>query len=287
MDKKLFTHYHHTIREMNQEKKKITALVEKYRTLCQSMAEVENLFLSHVVVSGTHLKMSIAKREFLEREYERILQNSKWGVYSSLEHIEEDVQRTLTRADTMFVSDEEGQEGEKKWLQFTTPDEHERESTDLFDETRKKKILKEFRKVVIPKVHADTSETPFDIFSFVLEVYKKRNYLLMGALIIQYQEELSWPDDSQAITELIEVIKRNSVEYPLISMGLAEKIDRLKQNMSTKELGSSEAVKDQLRKQNEEISKAINDEAEKILVLMKKLDDLCEGNFPVDEGKKS
>lgn len=275
------------IPEMNQEKKKIVALLEEYRTLCERMADVENLFLSHVVVSGNLLKMTIEKREFLEKEYERILENYKWGVYSSLEKIEKDVQQILHRAETLFVTEEREKIEAGPGLPFVTPVEYEKESGDLFDETRKKEILNEFKKTVIPSVHADTSDTPFDVFSFVLEVYKKRNHLLMLALVIRYRDELSWPSESRAIPEFLEVIERNSSEYPLVSMALTDKIDRMRQKMSTKEVESSEVVKDQLKQQNKEISKAINEEAERILVLMKKLDDLCEGNLPEDEDKKS
>ena len=274
------------IQEINLVRERIVSLLKEYRILSEKMTKSENLFLSHVVLSGKHLQMTIEKRKFLEREYHRILENRNWGVYSSPEELEQDVKETLHRAEVEFFHGDENPDEELIEQSYMYGWDAE-ESDSYGDEAKKKEIVREFRKIVMPKVHADTSETPFEVFNFVLGAYKRKDYLLMEAFVIEYRGELSDCPEDCDMPEFIDSLKSWSFDYPTVFGGLEERLQKTKKQMSVKELENFEAVQEQLIRQNKEINKAIIKEAEQILEVMKKLDELCEEEIPINKDKKS
>jgi hypothetical protein len=262
------------IQEIMPVRKRIIALLEEYRKLCSGMVENENYFLSHVVLAGQQLQMTIKKRKFLEQEYERIQENHKYGAYSSVEEIEADIKQSLHRAEVEFVFGQEEQT-ENIPSEYTAFYGWAADESVYYDELKKKEIVKEFRKIVLPRIHSDTSDTPFEVFNFVLGAYKRNDYLLMEAYIVQYREKFDWPAESEDIVPFVEILINSSSDNPVVHGRLEKRIKITKQHMSAKELENSDLVKEQLIRQNKEINKAINDEAEIIIRLMEKLNKLC------------
>jgi len=271
--------------ELSEIRIEIINLLDEYNKLSARMSEFESMFLTHVLLTGHQLQLAIQKRKFLEREYNRIRENIEWSVYANAEELENDIQQSLKHAEVAYVYKEDEQADEDLKAMSPTAGLELIESDAYLDEERKKEIIKEFKRVVIPKVHSDTSETPFEVFNTVYNAYKKRDYLLMEAFITQYRGELSQKEEEDLLT-FLNLMTTYSPEYPSVLERLEKRLKRLKREMTIKELENPEEIRKQIQRQNREIRKAIYEEAEQVLHLRNCLEELKDQKFQKRENKE-
>ena len=251
-----------------------------YGRLQANMAEMENMFLTHVLMPSFQLRETSRRREFLEAEYSRIKDRIRDGLYSSAAEVEEDVREVLEKSDLEFGR-KALEEAENNLLGRAPTSGLETVDRDFRPSEREKdRIVREFKRIVIPRVHSDTSDAPFEEFQTVYSAYKKRDYLLMKAFIIQYQGDPN-PRPGEKADQFARRAEKMALESRDILEGLEKRIAGLRQNMSDLELEEQDRVILQLKNQNKEILRAVYEEAEKVLRLQKMLAELIKNPYTV------
>jgi hypothetical protein len=263
------------VQEINEIRTHIIATLAEYNHLSSMMSKFENMFLAYVVLPGHQLHLTVQKRKFLEEEYNRIRRAIVQNMYVNEEEIENEVRQALRNAEVAFAYTEGEQSSESLETMSPIAGLETTESEGVIDDKKKEGILKDFKRIVFPKVHADTANVPFEIFDTAHKAYKRKDYLLMEAFIIQYRGDLSQnvADDLLIFSDIVITC---SHEYPLVLEKLERRIEKLKQDAMTRELENPEEIQMQMERQNREIRNAIYEEAEKILDLRSRLEDLLQ-----------
>ena len=133
--------------------------------------------------------------------------------------------------------------------------------------------MTEFNKVVLAKVQADTSEAPFEGFGVMYDAYRRKDYLLLAAFVIQYRGDLASPavDASRFLVDA----RRYLREYRSVLAGLEKRLERQRNDPTMGSLENRQALLAQMRRQSLEIRKAATEEAERVLLLRSCLEDLA------------
>jgi hypothetical protein len=261
-------------------RRRINELLDEYTRLAARMGEFENAFVTYVLLPGYHLQMAVKKREFLEREYRRIRENIQNQAYSATEDIVRDVRQAVRHAELEF-SGRDLPDRDHETV-FRSPAAGLDPGDQDFDLTEEDKaaIVAEFKRTVIPKVHADTSDAPFEEFDSVLAVYRKRDFLLMKAFVIRYAGEFVRAE-GEPEEGFVERVVRTTAGDRKVLEKLTARIEGLKRNMTAQELENQDEVLRQIKSQNREIQKAIYKEAEELLRLQSLLEALIKTGFTV------
>jgi hypothetical protein len=261
-------------------RRRINELLDEYTRLAARMGEFENAFVTYVLLPGYHLQMAVKKREFLEGEYRRIRENIQKQAYSSTEEIVRDVRLAISHAEVEFsgrdLPDRDNEAVARSPVAGLDPGDMDFDLT----EQEKASITGEFKRTVIPRVHADTSDAPFEEFNTVLNVFRKKDFLLMKAFVIRYADEFVRAE-SEPISDFAERVARHTAGDRTVLEKLKARINGLKQNMTTQELENQTEVLRQLKNQNREIQKAIYREAEELLRFQHLLEQLIKAGFAV------
>jgi hypothetical protein len=253
---------------------RIMAALDEIVGLSNRLTGFENLFLTHVLLPGYQLQLTIQKRRYLEREYHRIRAALEGGEPLGAEEREAEVRHILRHAEVAFAYQEsDAAEDGLRAMSPTAPAEAFEPEDDL-DEAARQELLREFRRCVIPKVHADTSDAPFEVFNVVYDAYKKRDFLLMEAFLVRYRGPFEAAPESDP-AETLRLLEQRLARYAALLEKLESRLRRLRSELSTDQFRNAEALELQLRRQNREIRKAIFDEAEQILHLRTWLEDLA------------
>jgi len=268
------------INELNNIRERIVSVLKNYIQISSQVCEFENMFLSYVLLPGFQLHQTVQKRKYLEREYNRIREAINRDIYSNAEEIVKDIRQTLKHAEIAYAYKESDHADESENLKSMSPTGGiEPFQTEVsISEKEKTKIIKEFKRTVLPRVHSDTSDAPFEVFQTVYEVYKKRDYLLMQGFIIQYRGELH--HNSQDVIAFMELLHEYSVEYSNVLERIEQRLEHLEEDATIKKLENPDEVRIQMKKQNKEIRKAVYDEAEQILHIRNCLEELIRMDFP-------
>ncbi|MGE5740992.1 MAG: hypothetical protein ACM32H_03050, partial [Candidatus Aminicenantes bacterium RBG_16_66_30] len=150
---------------------------------------------------------------------------------------------------------------------------------DLTDE-EKALITGEFKRTVIPRVHADTSDAPFEEFNAVLDAYKKKDFLLMKAFVIRHAPELVRAE-GEPMDDFVARVVRGAAGDRKVFEKLTARVDGLKKNMTAQELDNQDEVLRQIKSQNREIQRAIYKEAEELVRLQNLLEGLIKTGLTV------
>jgi hypothetical protein len=261
------------VAEAHDVRRRIGRLLDDHIRLAARMSEFENAFMTYVILPGYQLQLAVRKREFLEAEHARIRANIQRNAYSSTEDIVREVRRAVSRAEVEFAGrdlpDRDHEAASRSpWAGLDPGDQ----DFDLTEED-KAAIMAEFKRTVIPKVHADTSDAPFEEFDAVLDVYRNKDFLLMKAYVLRYAGEFV---RAQGESEggFVERVVRTTAGDRKILEKLTARIEGLKRNMTDQELVNQDEVLRQIKGQNREIQKAIYREAEELLRLQNLLEAL-------------
>lgn len=261
--------------EVNHLRLTIQSTLEEYNHWREQMRRVESLFLANIIRPGHHLKTAIRQREYLEGEYQRLYTAIQQEKYADRQELEWDLRQVLARGelDQETISEQE----EEQELQQEDPFKRLQEMNvdDLVEVFTREELIREFKRVVLPKVHPDTSNSSPELFKTVYEVYKNGDPLLMEAYIVEYKGELQPEKEGDVLENLEQVLKRR--EYTLQLCGrLQRRLERLKAELSPEELENAGRIQENMQTQRQEILKRIQAEAEQILYWREKIERLVE-----------
>ncbi len=255
---------------INNTRVKIIALFDRYCKLTDQMSDVEQLFYSQVIVPGTQLKLLITKRRFLEGEYSRIREDLENMLFSDHDSLEKEIKNILQEADVDFIYDQADKKDDEN---TSTVQSYDAWDTGL-DEKTKKEIINTFRKIVLPNIHPDTSGTETEVYHRIMDMYRKKDYLLMEICIVKYKEKIE--SDRENPEQFFDQYLTYFEKYTHLLDKLVKRINRVKKEVTQKESQDPELVREEITVQHNEIRKRIHVEIKKISVLRKRLEYLLE-----------
>lgn len=260
--------------EVNTIRLEIMRLLQQYNHWREKMRQIEGLFLVNIVRPGQHLKQAIRKREQLEQEYQRIHRTIRMEGYGSLTELEEDIHQVLVKDDQ--IQPENGEE-DKDLLKAEIELEMIKDLTveDIEESISQEDMAREFKRVVLPRVHPDTSDTPEDIFNSVYEVYKKGDRLLMEAYIIEYRGEVQ-PEASEDPLGKLHKVWGFFQKYQRLASRLRHRVERLLQDLTKQEMEHPEKIEEDMQHQRQEILDRIMSEGKQILHWREKIEGLVQ-----------
>lgn len=262
-------------RQVNDTRGEIITTLEQYNHWREQMREVEQLFLTSIVRPGYRLKQAVRQREYLEGEYRRIRRGIEIESYASLQELENDIRRVLIHGQAVFEADQESFEDELLQEQsfIKTPDQIDLD--DLVDEFEKDDLVREFKRVVLPSVHPDTSDTPGEVFKSVFEVYERHDYVLMEAYTVQYRGEIE-PDPEEDPIEFLEQACDHQDRYERLLGRLRHRVEHMMKEITPQELEDPHRLRTEFREQRDEINQRTRQESERILELREKIEALVQ-----------
>ena len=264
-----------TAEELNDLRTKIVVSLSQYNHWRKTMRDVEKLFLVNFVRPGYVLQQAVRQREYLEDAYQRLRQKIVEHQLGALSELEAEIRKVLSHAEHAFESDQRSFEDEAikgKNLLEIAKNIDPQQIVEEYDEDR---IEREFRRIVLPAVHPDTSDTPVETFLTVKEVFEEGDYLLMEAYTAQYRGEFE-VDDTADPLEVEETYAEYQRDYHRLSGRLERKLNALKKELTPEELEDPEKVRNLLNEQRDEIRRLIQVETEKIFELREKIRDLVQ-----------
>ena len=261
-------------KQVNDTRTAIIETLEKYNHWREQMRQVEELFLVHIVRPGYRLRQAVHQREFLETGYHRLRRNIDIEHYDGLEDLKSDILSVLKLGDETFDTQDEEVTGDddRKTTIFDLMEDFDVDQ--LVDEIEKESVVRDYKRIVLPEIHPDTSNAPAETFKTVYEVYEKRDYLLMEGYIVQYRGEII-PDPIEDPFIVLDEIDQYQEDYANIKTRLDHRMDRLWRELSPQERENPDQLKDKLRSQQSEINEKIHEEAEQILQLRQQIEDLA------------
>ncbi len=247
----------------NEVRERVVHDLAAYIDLSAAMREFENAFQARVMHTAQQLHDAIEERRRLEAEFERIRRKVDRGEYGGAEEVEDDVRAALTPVDADARAEAPEAVGDD-------------DSTgDGVDPAAKKRIIREFKRIVLPKVHADTSDTSYSIFEVAYSAYKSGDHVLMEAFVIQYRGEVDGSDDDGRPLTRSRLETRLS-EYRAAARRLDDRCRDLRRDAVEDEIRDPEQVHERIARQQEEFRRAVVREAERVQELRARLEALVE-----------
>lgn len=226
----------------NEVKARVVRALDEYIELSDRMRSLEDTFRIQVLQTAAQLHVTIAHRRRLEAEYERIRARLEREEYTSAEELADDVRSVLITTDTEHP--DAGAAGEPPTEVVVSEPE--------LDAPTRERIIREFKRIVLPSVHADTSDAPYAIFDVAYSAYKARDYTIMEAFVIRFR------------TVTAEDERTRLPEYLAAERRLDRRLRALRLEATYDELHDSEAARERMRRQSEEFRRAIDEEAERL-----------------------
>jgi hypothetical protein len=259
--------------EVNRARLEIISTLEQYNHWREQVRQVEDSFLANIVRPAQQLKHAIRRRELLEREYQRIQTGIQCESYASQQELEADIRRVLSHDDATLDADAEDPDEEKSEDEELLERLEETTVEDVVEAISREELVKEFKRVVLPKIHPDTSDTLDEVFKTVYEVYKKGDHLLMEAYILEYRGEIQPDRDADPLESLDRVNKTREYTQRL-AVRLQRRVERL--DLTVQEKEDPKRLWENLKLQLQEILARIQSEAEQILHLHTRIEDLVQ-----------
>lgn len=248
------------MREIDNVRARVVLALDDYIELSDRMRRLEAAFSVQVLHTAARLHETIRRRKQLEAEYERIRGKLERGGYASAEALYEDVCEALVTVETEHPDSGTGADQEPGDSDDAGPDDvgpFDRsalaEDEKELDTAVKARIVRDFKRIVLPNVHADTSDTPYAVFDVAHSAYKARDYTLMEAFVIRFRIV----PEQEACSHL--------AQYLAAERRLDRRLRLLRQAATFDELNDTEeAANQRMREQSEEFRRAIDEECERL-----------------------
>ena len=273
-----------TLDLINDLRQKIVAALEQFNLWRKKMREMEKLFLVNFVRPGFILKQAVRQREYLETALIRLRTRITNHEFHSLSELEAEIRQVLSHADHGFEADQRSFDDEAVQQESFWELIEEIDSQQILEEVDEDQIARDFKRIVLPAVHPDTSDTPVDTFLTVKEVYEQNDYLLMEAYVVQYRGEMTVEEESSP-RERQEMLEERERQYQSLSSRLERRLNALKKEMTPAELDDPEKVEELLHQQRDEIKQLIQVETEKIFNLRKLIMELVQLFMELNQGE--
>lgn len=238
------------VRATNRLRDHIVSALARYFELSARMRDFENTFGRQVLQAAARLREIVASRHALQVDCARIRARLAGAGYASVEEVEADISSVLSEdrgvctAAIGTVLDADPGPGD--------------EGADL-DPATKDRITREFKRIVLPAVHADTSGEPFPVFDAVYNAYRARDYVVMEALVIQYRGA----PNADRLTE-----------YRAAQRRLDARLRATGRHATDSELRDPADARRRMAARHQQIRRAIDEQAEHIEQLRRSLETL-------------
>jgi hypothetical protein len=256
----------------NEVRGRVVLALDEYLELSARMEEFENAFSAQVLQAAQQLHEIIGQRKQLEAEYNRIRVTMDKGGYDSAEELADDVRAALVAAAGDDLDDEDAVLDAEDLADAEAEDEPGVDE-DGIDAPTRKRILRDFKRIVLPAVHADTSDASFSVFEAAYSAYKARDYVVMEALVIRYRGEVTGHDD-----EGREIPREQATAWLTGYRAAAQRLDgRLRaigRQITHSERDDPERTRQRMQQRSEQIRRAADEEAERLLELRRLLEEL-------------
>jgi len=260
---------------VNELRQKVISALEQFNQWRQKMREMEKLFLVNFVRPGFILKQAVRQREYLESALLQLRTRIANHEIHSLSELQNEIRKVLSHADHGFQADQRSFEDEVVQQESFWKLIEEIDPQQIVEEINEDQIARDFKRIVLPAVHPDTSDTPVETFLTVKEVYEEGDYLLMEAYVAQYRGEMTVDEGADSL-EWQETLEEREREYQSLSSRLDRRLTALKKEMTPAELDDPEKVEELLHQQRDEIRGLIQVETEKIFNLRKLIMELVQ-----------
>lgn len=264
-----------TVSEINHLRAQISEDLEAYTHWRKLMRETEVSFMANIVRPGYILKQAIRQKAYLEKEYLRIRTGIVEGDYVSIQALESDIQGVLTHGEHAYEADERSfqdeQIQEKNLFNLAKAMENQNIEADNGEE----QIIQSFKRIVLPAIHPDTSETNQETFLTVFEAYTTEDFLLMEAYVAHYRGDFEVDDHSDPIKDQ-DVLSTYQEDYHRLAGRLNRKLQSLQKDITKEELEDPEKLQHNLVQQREELKQLIRDETQIIFELREKIEGLIQ-----------
>ena len=263
------------LEDINHLQERISRKIDEYNHWRQKMREVEKLFLVNILRPGYVLKQARRQRKYLEEAYEDIRTGIIDRRYHSLQEVEVHIRKILVHGEHAFEADSRSFTDEQVQEQNLWQLAEDLDPIMISESQEEDQILQDFKRIVLPAVHPDTSETPKDVFLTVFSAYQAEDYLIMEAYVTKYQGKISIDENDDPLDverDLMQVQQR----YHRLAGRLDRRLSALMKELTREELEDSEKIRDLLLKQREELRELIQRETEKVFDLREKLEGLIQ-----------
>lgn len=259
-----------TVSEINHLRAQITKALDEFTHWRKLMRETEVSFMANIIRPGYILKQAIRQKAYLEKEYIRIRNGIIEEDYVSIQALETDIQRVLTHGEHAYEADERSfqdeQIEEKNLLNLAKAMEIQNIEADNGEE----QIIQSFKRIVLPAIHPDTSETNQETFLTVFEAYTTEDFLLMEAYVAYYRGDFEVDDESDPIKDQ-DALSTYQEGYHRLAGRLNRKLQSLQKDLTKEELEDPEKLQQNLVQQREELKQLIRDETQIIFELREKI----------------
>lgn len=259
--------------EVNGIRSEVVAKLKQYNQWRKKIRQIEEQFLASIIRPGYQLKLATRQREKLEREYQRIYDKIHREEYPTRVELEQDIHRVLAFDDAASEAEpeipDENLEQEEYLYDLLTKTSVD----DVIDAISQEELVTEFKRVVIPKIHPDTSDTPPETFITVYEAFKKADPLLMEAYIVEYRGEVQ-PEEEEDVIGDLDRINGFWKRYQRLLVLLERRFSQLLQELTQQELENPEKILEKFEGQRQEIISRIQSEADQIIYWREKIERL-------------
>lgn len=253
----------------------IIATLEKYNQWRKRMREMEVSFLTNIVRPGYVLKQAIRQKAYLEKEYDRLRSGIIDGDFESIQALEADIQRVLTHGDLAFESDERSFRDEHLQEKALFELAKNIDAQDFIEDKNEVQIIQSFKRIVLPAIHPDTSDTNPETFLTVFEAYASEDFLLMEAYVAQYQGEID-VDDQDDPVKVHDRLSEYQHDYHRLDIRIDRKLQSLQKDLTKEELEDPEKLQHHLMEQREALRLLIRDETQIVFDLREKIEGLVQ-----------
>jgi len=188
-----------TVSEINHLHAQISETLDQYNHWRKRMREMEITFMTNILMPGYVLKQAIRQKAYLEKEYAHIRTGIINGDYETIQELEADIQRVLTHGQHAFEADEHSLRDEQRQEKSLVELAQEINAQDFVEDMNEVQIVQNFKRIVLPAIHPDTSDTNPETFLTVFKAYASQNFLLMEAYVAQYQGDVEIDDQGDPV----------------------------------------------------------------------------------------
>ena len=252
------------VRETKDVQGAVESVLIQYLELSERMREFEDTFSAQILSAANELFVMRGQRKQLELAYRRIQAKLDRGEYLSDNDIKEEVEAALELSEADVTGLDELSEALTRKLDGNDSGE--------LDTVTKERIYRAFKRIVLPRVHSDTSDADFSEFEVAYKAYKSKDYTLMEAFVIRYRDNIGLEEDGQLLT-LAQLTTRLK-EYQAAWKRLDNRLGVLQREVTSAEIKAPEQARKRMEEQGEKFRQAIIDEAEELRELQSNLESL-------------
>jgi hypothetical protein len=275
---------HETVVEINHLRTQITGALDEYTHWRKLMRETEISFMANIVRPGFILKQAIRQKAYLEKEYIRIRTGITEGDYESVQALERDIQHVLTHGEHAYDADERSFQDEQSQEMNLVQIARAMDGQTQLADDNEEQIIQSFKRIVLPAIHPDTSETNQETFLTVFEAYTSEDFLLMEAYVAHYRGDFEVDDQSDPIKDQ-DTLSTYEADYHRLAGRLNRKLQSLQKELTKEELEDPEKLQKNLVQQREELRRLIKDETQIIFELRKKIERLIQFYLDVNRSE--